>query len=531
MKTTTISPGLAGIDARRAMRRVPPQNDHQLHAWIRSMLGLRVPRRALVAGHAAPFDYLRHAFFEDRRSHRNAIVWAARGTGKTMLGAIATLLDLLFKPGIEVCILGGSFAQSSAMHAHLRRMLEDEVFSDLVEGHIAATHARLRNGSRVDVLNQSQTNIRGRRAHRLRCDEVELFDRDAWEAAQLITRSGRCGAIDVKAGVEALSTMHRPFGMMSGLVRDAALTSSRIFQWSVIDVLEACPDARRCEQCPLHDEHAGGCSGRAKLGPLRRAGFFSIEDALDQRSRVSSGAWSSEMLCREPDVTDCVYPEFSEAEHVFDDEDPPCASDASITWLGGMDFGFRAPSVLLLAMRDGANVLHVMDEIVRSGCPTPRMIEFARERCAVLGIASVGARSETGSTGVGGGPAAGGRLAWLGADPAGLQRSDQSGVSTITLWRRAGFTVRTRATTIEAGIEMVRARLSSDGMSGGAGAGLRIHCRCGHLIRALREYHYPPDRREDLQPVKDGPDHACDALRYLIANLDCRGGTASVRGY
>src|SRR4030095_4697418 len=112
--------------------------------------------------------------------------------------------------------------------------------------------------------------------------------------------------------------------------------------------------------------------------------------------------------------------------------------------------------------------------------------------------------------------ATGTRLAWIGADPAGLQRSDQTGISTIAHWRRAGFVIRTLPTTIEAGIETVRARLrSADGA-----IGLRIHRRCRQLIRALREYHFDPKRPASETPVKDGPDHAADALRYLIVNLD-----------
>lgn len=45
----------------------------------------------------------------------DCVVWAARGTGKTFLGAVATLLDLVFKPGVQIKILGGSLEQSRRM--------------------------------------------------------------------------------------------------------------------------------------------------------------------------------------------------------------------------------------------------------------------------------------------------------------------------------------------------------------------------------------------------------------------------------
>jgi phage terminase large subunit len=49
---------------------------------------------------------------------------------------------------------------------------------------------------------------------------------------------------------------------------------------------------------------------------------------------------------------------------------------------------------------------------------------------------------------------------------------------------------------------------------------LMVHARCVHLIESLETYRYPADRPEALTPVKDGSDHAVDALRYLVANLD-----------
>jgi hypothetical protein len=358
--------------------------------------------------------------------------------------------------------------------------------------------------------------VRGLRAHRLRCDEVEEFESEVWEAAQLITRSGRCGDIDVRAGVEALSTMHRPFGLMNRLIGQASHADSpsntRLFRWSAMDVLEHCPPSRLCESCGLYED---GCGGAAKRIECR--GFFRIDDALDQRLRVSPQAWRAEMLCDRPDVTDCVYPEFDEALHVFDDDDAVLGNEAgSIEWLGGLDFGFRSPSVLLLAALDGANALRIMDEIVERSCITQRMIDLAKARCAAWRI-SIGASGDAMGEG-----SPQHRLSWIAADPAGNARNDQSGVSNIMLWKRAGFAVRTRGAGIETGIEKVRTRLRGPGAPGGT-IGLRVHRRCGSLIRALREYHFDPARPSAQAPVKDGPDHAADALRYLVAALDGAG--------
>ena len=116
-----------------------PRTPDELRAWMERVLGLRVPATPLVPGHSTPLDYLVHAFFEGawrrapggegwevvppERATRDGVLWACRGGGKTFLGAVATLLDLIFKPGIEVRVLGGSMEQSKRMHAHLRRLI------------------------------------------------------------------------------------------------------------------------------------------------------------------------------------------------------------------------------------------------------------------------------------------------------------------------------------------------------------------------------------------------------------------------
>lgn len=505
------------VRTRRWARLVRPRTPGQLHAYIRAVLGFNIPQRPLVAGHDAPFDYVQHAFFEDRQP-RDCAVWANRGGGKTQLGAIVTLLDLLFKPGIQVRILGGSFEQSSKMYRYLKQLLERDELIDLVSGSVTGRAVELTNGSRVEVLSQSERAVRGQRVHKLRCDEVELFEPDVWEAAQMVTRSGRCGDTFVRGSIETLSTMHRPFGLMQKLVRESTIASRRVFRWSMLDVLERCEPERKCETCPLWD----ACQGRAK----QARGFLRIDDAIQQQLRVGAHTWASEMLCEQPSRAETVFPEFDEKVHVreFEISDPgspdPRTSNLRFPnrriagggfassavgrplWLGGIDFGYRSLSVLLWAVLDESDVLHVMDELAMSETLVEQMIAEASRRPWP-------------------------RPLWIGADPAGRQRSDQTGLSTIHLWKQAGWPIRSFGSQIEPGVAAVRRRLRrADGA-----VCLRIHPRCRTLIRSLSMYHYPVQRPESLDPVKDGNDHACDALRYLVANLDRAGSNVEVTKY
>lgn len=525
------------VEMQNEARLVRPRTARQLHGYVAAVLGFDVPVRPVVAGHDAPFDYLRHAFFEDGgggewdsgdpglprqweissgRAHgvgssdpawgtsermlRDCVVWANRGGGKTQLGAIATLLDLVFKPGIQIRILGGSFEQSSKMYRYLKQMLETEGLGELIAGNLTGRYVELTNGSRVEVLSQSERAVRGQRVHKLRCDEVEMFHRDVWEAAQLTTRSGWCGDVYVHGAVEALSTMHEPWGLMRKLMDEVAASGRKLFRWSMLDTLERCEAQRECVGCRLWEE----CGGRAKLPVV--SGFMKIDDAIVQKRRVGVETWAAEMLCERPDRSASVYKEFDPKVHVFDEEGGWNLDE--VTLIGGIDFGWRSATVVLWAVVDGQDVVHVMDELSVNETVSERIIRMANEKCER-------------------GFAKGRRPAWMGADPAGHTRNDQTGVSTIGLWKRAGWRIRTRGMRIEPGIEAVKARL----MSADGSVGLRVHRRCEKLIEALTAYRYPADEPESSEPVKDGHDHAADALRYMVVNLDREWCGVKVRGY
>ncbi len=466
---------------------VRPRTPNQLRAWLRLAVEVDVPATPMQADSEAPFDYLVHSFFEDRPGPRDCVVWANRGGGKTFLGACATMLDLVFKPGIEVRILGGSLEQSQRMQRHLRRLFETPTLAPLVAGKLTDRRVTLANGSACQTLAQSHTSVRGCRVQKLRCDEVELFDPEVWAAAQLVTQSKKCGDVHVVGCVEAFSTMHRAHGLMSRVVeeaqRDGAEAAGRkLFRWGVVDVLARCEPERPCDECPLEEE----CAGRAK----EAQGYISIDDAIALKRRSSEQAWLSEMLCQRPSRSDAVYTEFDPAVHVFSGETPIDVDDSTM-WVCGMDFGFRAPSVVLWGAVDEDGSLRIVDERSERGIVLDehvRAIEAARW------------------------PAP----RWVGIDPAGRQRSDQTGISAATAMRRAGLVVRDRRLGVMEGVSLVRARLAPATGS----PRLFIHARCRTLIESLERYHFPADRPESNEPVKDGPDHAVDALRYLIVNLD-----------
>lgn len=471
---------------KRAGLHVRPRTANQLHAWLRLAADVDTPREPVLSGSDAPFAYLAHSFFETD-GPRDCVVWANRGGGKTFLGAVATMLDLVFKPGIEVRILGGSLDQSQRMQRHLRTLFERPALAELVDGKITERRVRLVNGSLCETLAQSHTSVRGCRVQKLRCDEVELFDPDIWAAAQLVTKSKRCGDVFVRGCVEAFSTMHKPHGLMARVVEEAQRGEGarRLFRWGVIDALERCASERPCETCDLLAE----CGGRAKSA----RGFITVDDAIALKRRSSEEAWRSEMLCERPSRSDLVLPEFDRGVHVIGGSRGNDGRDVRSTefLVCGMDFGFRAPTVVVWAHVDEAGVVRVIDERCERNVVLDEHIRAIVE--SSLGMPR-----------------------WVGIDPAGRQRSEQTGISAATAMRKAGLTVRDRRLGVMEGVSMIRARLAP----ATGGPTLFIHERCVNLIESLERYHFPPDRPDASEPVKDGSDHAVDALRYLMVNLD-----------
>ncbi len=377
------------------------------------------------------------------------------------------------------------------MFEYLRAMLDRPLLRPMLAKPATLREIRLVNGSRATVLSQSQTSVRGVRVHKLRCDEVELFKPEVWQAAQLVTRGGKCGDVVVSGVVESMSTMHQPFGLMSKLVeRDGH--GMRLLRWCALDVVEKCSAQRACDTCNLWAD----CQGRAK----EAEGFVRVDDLVRQRQRSSDDAWATEMLCQRPTRDELVYARFREEVHVV--ERSMSSGEENVVVVGGMDFGVRNPSVMLWArvVCDGGEeaVVEVFDEYIAKELTLDEHLDRIEARGHVKPI-------------------------WLGVDPAGNQRNLQTRATDIEMLRARGYRVRAKSSRLYDGIERIRRRLDQQT--------LRIHPRCGALIKAMQTYHFDTHRPHDATPVKDGPDHVCDALRYLVLNLEAGSGKVEVRGY
>ena len=465
------------------LRGTPPGTRRDLKNYVKVFLGMDVPDQRICPGHNSPMDYLwdrfavdiRLAPFPQRRATSDIIVWANRAGGKTELAAVATLLDCIFKPNCQARILSGSGEQAGRMYEYLTGFLHHG-FEPYLAGPVLKSKCRFLNGSGVEVLTQSATSVRGQHVQKLRCDELELFDADVFAAANFTTQS----TADIHAAMELFSTMHRPYGLMHKAVSDAGKSDTPVFKWCVWEVIEKCRD-RGCSQCPLWED----CRGKAK----KAGGYLKIDDCIAQMRRASRAGWEAEMLCKRPSRQNVVFDEFDTAVHVG-----PVDYDPNLPLYRALDFGFVNPFVCLWIQVDGAGLVRVIDEYVRSRATIDVHAAEIKSRMPV--------REE--------------QVAATFCDPAGGGVNDVTGTSAVRELRALGIAVRSRRSGILEGIELIRRAIRS----GDAKSRLVISPRCARLIEALECYHYPDSSRAPGElPLKDGLyDHPIDALRYFFIN-------------
>jgi len=481
-----------------------PRNRDDLRRLVRRVFGIDVPDRAVCPGDAAPTDYLAASFFEQE----DLLVWANRGGGKTYLAAVATLLNALFHRPLTVLVLGGSFDQSDRLADYLRELLAAQ--DALRDGPMTRRRIRLAGGSEIRIVAQSQRSVRGQHVQKIRCDEADLFDEGVWRAVQFATRSLRradgaqagvaaegdaSGGVlvappqtSVRGSIEVLSTLHRPGGLMQRLVRDArgighdgaAVGGYRLIQWCLWEVIERCPPWRKCADCPL----APDCRGVARDAN----GFFPIDDAIAIQARSSRAAWEAEMLCLGAQREHRVFPEFDAARHVR-----PLTYCPDFPLYRAIDFGYRSPLVCLWIQVTPAGCVHVVDE----------------HACAGLAIDAHGRAILSRDPG----PA----MATF-VDPAGNQRSSGGDEACTQILGAMGIPCASRKSKVREGLDLIRCALAPAGRDEPA---LLLDPRCAGLIDAFENYHYAPmETRAGVseEPVKDGPDHWIDALRYFYVN-------------
>jgi hypothetical protein len=164
-----------------------PQNDEELHEWLKFELGIDIPKVKVCEAHDAPFTFLADLYFERVEA---ALGVANRGGAKTFLVAVLHWLNSRFKPGCESCTFGAIEAQSFRAYAHLRNWIYDE------DGNLKPTivsslmrDTTFKNGSKIEVLGSTPDAVNGPHPQKAHADEIELMRDDTFRESRNMTVS------------------------------------------------------------------------------------------------------------------------------------------------------------------------------------------------------------------------------------------------------------------------------------------------------------------------------------------------------
>jgi hypothetical protein len=324
------------------LREFGPQDDDELHAWIKAELGINLPRTSVCPGHDAPFKFIADLYFERVGA---VLAMGNRGGGKTLLVAILHWLNSLFKPGVESCTFGATEAQSLRCYAYIKGWIyvdgqkRPEVISSLMRETLFA------NASRLEVLPGTPDAVNGPHPQKAHADEVELMREDTWKESRNMTMGKNLpNGTFIRPQDICTSTRKGPNGRMQKLIDEitAAVNAGyepprTLYQWCIKETAQKMPNCRvanpnlpedqkcRCNKIRKGDWEDGSprllehiCNGDF----YRADGWQPFENIIKQFTENDQETFETQSLCLKPEMRFHYLPKFNEAKHCFRNYEP-----------------------------------------------------------------------------------------------------------------------------------------------------------------------------------------------------------------
>lgn len=335
-----------------------PANDDELHAWIKKHLNIDVPRTSVCDGHVAPFVFIADLYFVRSQS---ALLMANRGGSKTFQVAILHLLNMLYKPGIELATVGAIEIQAKRAYAHFEKL--HALFGQDVVKISKISETKFKNGARLEILPGTMNSVNGPHPQVVHFDEVELADSDVFQESRNMSISGLGPNGQEYPSQDIItSTRKRGHGMMQDLInsieeakRENKEPPYEMYVWCIYECAKpvkncsiANPDLAVEDQCPCANIMNGRwdngaprtlkdcCQGRM----ARSDGWIPFQDVASTFTKVSRGVWEAQQECSRPSTEGLVMPQFSRERHGIRDFDPDPANGPIFQ---SIDFGGTNP--------------------------------------------------------------------------------------------------------------------------------------------------------------------------------------------
>lgn len=307
----------------------PPKNDDELHWWIKTFLGMDIPRTASGVcpdDHTAPFDFIADQFFERCSA---AFGFANRNGGKTILVAVLNVLDMLFKPGIEIVLAGAVLQQAQKGYEYLIKFLTgDPLLASMVAFQPTMSKTVLRNESKIIIVTCTYAGLNGPHPNKLRLDEVELIHPQYLQEGLSMPQSHPDGW---SAQVTFTSTRKISAGTVQKLIDQAEEKDIRIYKWCVFENIERC--TRKCKADPEHGDCGayskpdkdgkpvgvcgvldGASVAHGKAQKTLGSNFYRISDFIGKVAILDRQTWNTQWVNEKPSGGALVYGEYYKDE-------------------------------------------------------------------------------------------------------------------------------------------------------------------------------------------------------------------------
>jgi len=242
----------------------------------------------------------------------------------------------------------------------------------------------------------------------------------------------------------------------------------------------------------INTKHGSLCMNNKEEGFKRLDIHYSSHPLKDEnwkkeaKKGISIERWKQEQELSLETSGRRVYERFSERTHVIDWE-----YNSSLPVFRAIDFGYHTPAVLWIQVT-ADDVVIVFREWVGENNIIGEMVEQIKRGDRELGIDEDAVEMTY-------------------CDPAGSAVTDK-GISSVDNLENNGIKVNYRASSLLAGIDLVREKL----MDASGKVFLKVSRNCKRIISDFRQY---SKKYKSEEPKKDNiSDHTMDALRYFIVN-------------
>jgi len=324
----------------------PPATDDELHEFILAAYGVSIPRKTITPGHRSPFEFMADLFFE---RVKNAIGFANRNGGKTLNVAILNHLDMLFKPGCEICSAGAVKDQAIKCYRYFRGFLKlpwftrlNDRYKEIIgrpfcypERDSLQSLTEFANGARLEVITGSEKGLQGPHPHKSRIDEVDSMEWQTLTFGLSMARSEE----GIRGQNVFTSTRRYMDGAMQKLLDTAKEKGIEVYSWDVWESIQRC--SRRCKNDPEHGDCPifTYCKGRSHSC----AGFYLTDDFIDKVRLLDRRAFETEWENKRPLQHRLVYHMLDDRHLMTPDKlrQMTGMTSPSSTWqrVCGLDFG------------------------------------------------------------------------------------------------------------------------------------------------------------------------------------------------